>query len=142
MRNDESEPLIGSRFRVEIEGMANAAAVEVVFPEARIAAGRGKRLVRYGPLILRRGLTRSNDWYQWWDRARGSPPRARAVSRDVRVILIDRFQADVNRWTFLKAVPTAYGLSPLNALASAPLIETLELSVRGFEAGFDIGREP
>ena len=122
MRNDESEPLIGSRFRVEIEGMANAAAVEVVFPEARIAAARGKRLVRYGPLILRRGLTRSNDWYQWWDRARGSP-------------------SDVNRWTFLKAVPTAYGLSPLNALASAPLIETLELSVRGFEAGFDIGRE-
>jgi phage tail-like protein len=139
MSSDQSrsEPLIGARFRVEIDGVSNAAAVEVVFPEARIVTGRGKSLVHYGPLIVRRGLTTSKDWYQWWDRARG-PRRARDLSRTVHVTLIDRFRADVHRWTFLRAVPTAYSMSPLNALVSAPLIETLELSVGGFEAAFDL----
>jgi phage tail-like protein len=132
------EPLTGTRFRVEIDGVTSGGAVEVVFSGARIVDGRGKRVVQYGPLTLRRGLTRSKDWYEWWDRARGSRPRAGNVSRTVRVILIDRLQADVNRWTFHKASPTAYSLSPLNALASAPIIETLELSVRGFEAVFDL----
>jgi hypothetical protein len=56
----------------------------------------------------------------------------------VRVILLDRFQADVNRWTFVEAVPTSYHVSPLNTLVSAPLLETLELSVRGFEAAFGL----
>lgn len=132
------EPLTGARFRVEIDGVTSVAAVEVVFPEARIVNGRGKRVVQYGPLTLRRGLTRSKDWYEWWDRARASRARTSDVSRTVHVILIDRLQADVNRWTFLKALPTAYGMSPLNALASTPIIETLELSVRGFEAAFDL----
>ena len=62
----------------------------------------------------------------------------RDVSRTVRVFLIDRFQADVSCWTFAAAEPTAYSMSPLNALLSAPLIETLELSVGGFEGAFDL----
>lgn len=132
------EPLTGARFRVEIDGAASGGAVEVVFPEARIVNGRGKRVVQYGALTLRRGLTRSKDWYEWWDRARSSRAGASGLTRTVRVTLVDRLQADVNRWTFLKALPTAYGVSPLNALASAPIIESLELSVRGFEAAFDL----
>ena len=130
------EPLTGAAFRVEIDGVSDVRAVEVVFPEARMTSGRGKRLVQYGPLTLRRGLTTSNDWYQWWDAARR--PRPRSVARTVRVVLLDRFQSDVNRWTFQEAVPTSYQVSPLNALVSAPLLETLELSVRGFEAAFDL----
>lgn len=130
------QPLTGAMFRVEIDGVSDVHAVEVVFPEARIASGRRKRLVQYGPLTLRRGLTTSSDWYRWWDGARR--PRARNIARTVRVILLDRFQSDVNDWTFLEAVPTSYNVSPLNASVSAPLIETLELSVRGFEAAFDL----
>jgi len=131
-----SEPLIGAMFRIEIDGVSEVRAVEVVFPEARIASGRGEPVVQYGPLTLRRGLTASGDWYQWWNEARRPP--ARNIARTVRVILLDRIQADVNRWTFLEAVPTAYSVSPLNASVSAPLIETLELAVRGFEADFDL----
>jgi phage tail-like protein len=123
---------------VEIDGLADVAATEVVFPEARILNQHGKRVVQYGPLTLRRGLARSKDWYEWWDRARRSRSRAGDLTRTVRIILIDRLAADVIRWTFLKTVPTAYSVSPLNALASAPIIETLELSVRGFDAAFDL----
>lgn len=130
------EPLLGATFRVEIDGVPDAGAVEVLFPEARIAGGRGKSLVQDGPLTLRRGLTDASNWYHWWDDARR--PRARTIARTVRIIVLDRFQSDVNRWTFLEAVPTSYHVSPLNALVSAPLFETLELSVRGFEAAFNL----
>jgi len=135
---DRGQPLIGARFRVEIDGLPDVAAVEVVLPEGRIVIERGKRLVRYGSLTLRRALTGSKDWYRWWDSARRPRARTRDVSRTVRVILIDRFQADVSGWTFPAAEPTAYSMSPLNALLSAPLIETLELSVGGFEGAFDL----
>jgi phage tail-like protein len=123
-------------FRVEIDGFAQSAAVEVVFPEGRIGTVRGTRLVRYGPLTLRRGLTSSVDWYDWWDRARRPRRRAAEVSRTVRVVVLDRAHAEVNWWTFSKVVPHAYSVSPLNALVSAPVIETLELSVGGFDAAF------
>jgi phage tail-like protein len=135
------EPLTGARFRVQIDGLPDSAAVEVVFPEGRIVTERNTRLVRYGSLTLRRALTWSEDWYRWWDSARRPRARARDVRRTVRVILIDRFDADVNSWTFSTAEPTAYSLSPLNALLSAPLIETLELSVGGFEAAFDVSSQ-
>ncbi len=130
-----TEPLIAAGFRVEIEGLAEAAAVEVVLPDARIVAERGDRTVQYGPLTLRRALTRSQDWYQWWHRARH--PEGAEVARTVRVILVDRTRMDVAAWTFAKAQPIAYSLSPLNALANAPVVETLEVSVSGFEAVYD-----
>jgi phage tail-like protein len=136
--SSRAEPLTGASFRVEIDGLPDVAAVEVVFPEGRIVTERGKRLVRYGSLTLRRALTGSQHWYRWWDSARRPDARTADVSRTVRVILIDRFDADVNHWTFSTAEPTAYSMSPLNALLSAPLVETLELSVGGFEAAFDL----
>jgi T4-like virus tail tube protein gp19 len=128
-----SEPFLAARFRVEIEGLESTGVVEVIFPEGRIIAGRGKSRVHYGPLTLRRGMTASGEWYRWWDGARRSVPAAR---KRVSVVLMDRFQADVNRWTFSGALPSAYAASPLNALRGELLIETLELAVRGFSIGF------
>jgi len=59
-------PFGNMRFRVEIDGISGDGAFEVVFPEARIAGrGRKGRHVLYSPLILRRGLTASCDWYAW-----------------------------------------------------------------------------
>jgi phage tail-like protein len=133
-RIDEREPLVNVRFRVEIEGLQGTGATEVIFPEARIIEGRGKaRVVQYGHLTLRRGMTASSEWYQWWDAARAS---AAAGRKSVTVILMDRLRADVNRWTFSKALPSGYFVSPLNALGGEPLIETLELSVAGFKVAF------
>ena len=132
--NDEREPLVNVRFRVEIEGLQGTGAVEVIFPDARIVEQRGKaRAVQYGPLILRRGMTTSGDWYQWWDSARASGGAAR---RRVAVVLMDRLRTDVNRWTFSEAIPVAYSVSPLNALGGEPLIESVELSVHGFSVAF------
>ena len=60
----------------------------------------------------------------------------RGIHNEGSQTLMDRLNDDVNRFTFLDAEPVAYVVSPLNALGSAPLIETLELSVGGFQAAF------
>jgi len=128
------QPLLNARFRVEVEGLPGTGAIEVIFPEARLVGPRGKaRTVQYGSLTIRRGMTSSSDWYQWWDHARRSPTAAR---KEVSVIVMDSQRADATRWTFAKTLPSAYSVSPLNALGSDALIETLELSVGGLTMAF------
>jgi phage tail-like protein len=130
----EREPFGNMRFRLEIEGMQSTGAVEVVFPEARIVGGRGKaRVTQYGTLTLKRGVTGSHEWYEWWDRARTSKTGSK---RKVTVTLLDERGSDANQWTFLDARPFGYLVSNLNALGNEPLIETLELTVGGFKASF------
>lgn len=124
------EPFGNMHFRVEVEGLPQTGAVEVIFPEARITTGANrKRSVQYGSLVLRRGVTRSRDWYHWWDHARTA--RAR-LKRGVSVILLDAQGGNVHRWAFADSEPLGYSLSNLHAMANAPLIETLELTVGGF----------
>jgi len=135
MRDAEREPFGNMRFRLEIEGLRETGAVEVIFPEARLTVGpRRSRVVQYGTLIIRRGVTRSQEWYEWWNRARTSKTSSK---RTVGVVLMDERGASVHRWTFVDAEPRGYLLSSLNALGNAPLFETLELTVGGFEASFD-----
>jgi phage tail-like protein len=131
---DQREPFVNSRFRVEIEGFHGTGATEVIFPEARIVEGQGKpRVVQFGNLTLRRGMTTSSEWYQWWDDARSSATVAR---RSVAIVLMDRMNADVHRWTFARTLPTGYFVSPLNALGGEPVVETIELAVAGFKVAF------
>jgi phage tail-like protein len=123
-------PFVNMRFRVEIDGVPESGAVEVIFPEARIVKGR-RSGVQYGPLLIRRGLTSSASWYEWWDAARSGkrPPK-----RSVRVTVLQADGSDGVGWLFRNAAPVAYHLSPLNALGNEPVIETLELSVQSFAA--------
>ncbi len=132
MQAPDRQPFTNMRFRIEIEGMEGTGAVEVIFPDARIVAGPRKlRATQYGTLTLRRGLTRSSEWYDWWSRARSS-----ALEREVLVVLLDERGTDAIRWTFTAAQPLGYLVSSLNALGNGPLIESLELNVGGFEASF------
>lgn len=125
-------PFTNLRFAVGIEGLLGTGAVEVVFPAARIvAAPRQRRQVQFEPLVIRRGLTANTEWYDWWNAARraaGAVPRRR-----VTVVLQKDDGSEGVRWFFPDSVPVSYALSPLNALAGAAVIETLELQVGGFE---------
>jgi len=124
------QPFTNLRFVVAIDGVQRTGAVEVVFPTGRIiTAPRGRRQVQFDALVIRRGLTRSTDWYSWWDQARRS---TRAQRRDVQVVLLDSNGSVALRWIFPDAVPVSYALSPLNALVGAAMIESLELQVGDF----------
>ena len=132
--SNNRDPLVNARFRVEIDGLSGTGATEVIFPEARIVtAGRKRRAVQYGTLTIRRGMTASSEWYDWWDTARKSATVGR---RNVSIVLMDAERTDVTRWVFSGAQPSGYLVSPLNALGREPLIETLELSVAGLKMAF------
>jgi phage tail-like protein len=132
LRPDTLNPLSNTRFRVEIEGLSSSGALEVVFPEARIVRSPRRAVhTLFGNLVLRRGLTASAEWYEWWNRARRSKAAPKAT---VSVVLIDERNKDANRWTFRDVRPVAYSISPLNALRAEVLIETVEATVGGFEA--------
>ena len=123
-------PLTNLRFEVGIAGTTSGRAVEVVFPIARIAVTRGRRQTVLTPLVIRRGLTRSTEWYDWWNEARRG---TRAPRRLVTVVVRSADGQEAVRWLFRDSVPVAYSLSPLNALAGAPLLESLEIQPGGFE---------
>jgi phage tail-like protein len=125
-------PFTNLRFAVGIEGLESTRAVEVVFPTARIVSSpRKRRAVQFDTLVIRRGLTPSTEWYDWWNQARRS---TRAIPRrQVTVVLQNSSGAEGMRWLFPDSVPLNYSLSPLNALVGAAVIESLELQVGGFE---------
>jgi hypothetical protein len=130
----DAEPLTSARFRVEIDGLERSGATEVVLPEGRLVEEPGPaREVRFGRLVLRRGMLAASDWYEWWTGARRSAAGSR---RRVTIVVTDRSGADVQRWTLADAVPTAYAVSPLSATSAQPLIETLELAVTDMTAEF------
>lgn len=79
-----------------------------------------------GTLILRRGATGALDLYTWWDQARnGTAPVRKSIkvhllSEDHRTVLLT--------WTFFQVRPVALTYSPLRAMASELVIESLELA--------------
>src|SRR5262245_55571550 len=96
-----SEPFLNMRFRVEIEGLQETGALEVVFPEARLAT-RASGRVRYGTLFLKRGVGRSQEWYTWWDQARRA---GRVRARTVIVTLLDDAGSATRRFRFRNSKP-------------------------------------
>jgi phage tail-like protein len=122
-----SEPAFsGARFRVEIEGLAATDFVEILFPEATIVDGR-QQLTH---LVLRRGIGTDRELSDWWAQGAGKhAPRTLSV-----VLLDDRGEAQVH-WKVRGARPVRYGLSGLNAIEPAVVMETIELAVEGFERG-------
>jgi phage tail-like protein len=127
----QQDPFLGARFVVEIDGIPGGGAAVVTLPESRIVRQDDAETVQSGPLILQRALTPNADWYEWWDAARRSTEPFR---RTVTILLLDAEGAPAWHWVFADSEPVAYRVSALDAMASAPVWETLELSVRGFEA--------
>ena len=133
----ERNPFLNSLFRVEIDGLEGTGAVEVNFPEGRITTDGRTRTVQYGSLTLRRGMSQSREWYEWWDRARATTG---GLKRNVAIVLMDPAGRDLTRWTYAGTVPIAYATSQLNALHGQVLIETIELTVAGFAIEFGASR--
>ncbi|HQR20640.1 MAG TPA: phage tail protein [Burkholderiaceae bacterium] len=124
------QPYTSLHFAVGIHGLQGSGAVEVVLPTAQIVElPRRVRSVQFGPLALRRGLTDSTEWFDWWRTARRLP----LVKRLVTVVLLKPDGAEAVRWLFPDCVPVGYAVTPLSAILGSTVIETLELKVGDFQ---------
>jgi phage tail-like protein len=102
----------------------HADAVDAVAAGAAGAAGDDYDTSAH--LLLRRGFSGALDLYGWWDHQRRSK---RSRGRTVTVELLDESNvAPVVAWRFLGRRPVALEYSPLNALESAVVVETIVLS--------------
>jgi phage tail-like protein len=137
------DPLRGSRFRVEIDGIAAAA-----FSEVEIGATttdvieyrdgtdpmhvrKLPGLTRFGNIVLRHGVTTSLELVQWHRQVVAG--QVGASRRNVVIVVEDDAGADLVRFVVSDAWPAKIGTSRLDACANEILIESVELANEGIE---------
>jgi hypothetical protein len=122
-------PYPSFNFRVAIGGRARATDgySEVHLPTLAIGNDLPESLMSERHLVLRRGYTGSSELREWWAQERASPKRGRG--RVVVVELLDETDGEaVTAWRFVGCRPVALHYSPMNALESAVLVETIALA--------------
>ena len=136
-----TDPYLGARFFVEIEGVDQGGFTECTGLQAEVEvtdyqeggnngyihklAGRTK----FTNVVLKRGVTDSTDLWDWFqDVSRGQIER-----KDVSVVLYNSEQEEVRRWNLREAFPSKWVGPAFNATTPAVAIESLELAHHGFE---------
>ena len=85
--------------------------------------------VRYGNVVLRRGIDGRLALWEWFKAVRDGQP----LRRDVRITLLDEQRQPVQRWNLRDAWPVKYDPSDLNAKGNEVMVETLELVCESIE---------
>jgi phage tail-like protein len=137
------DPFRNFKFRVEIDGVAEAAFSEVAIGETSTEAidyreGTEPNHVRklpgmtkYGNITLKRGVTDSQVIYQWHkDILDGKIGEKR---KSITIVVIDEAGKDKARFVVSECWPTKYDPSDLNAKGNEVFIELLELVNEGIE---------
>jgi phage tail-like protein len=135
-------PYPNFNFAVDIGGGGEIAFAEVEIPAAdvdvieyREGADRTNAVrklpgrVRYGNVVLRRGIDGGLDLWNWFKAVRDG----QLERRDVTITLLDEKREPVQQWRLRDAWPAKYDPSDLNAKGNEVAIETLELAVEGIE---------
>ncbi len=136
MAVERDRPYGSFNFRVGIGGRGRASQgfSEVRLPRFLLRpdvtagrdAGRDAGVGDSAQLVLRRGFSGGLDLYAWWDQERQSK---RSRGRIVTVELLDESSHEpVVDWRFVGCRPVALEYSPLNALESSVVVETIMLS--------------
>ena len=132
-----TDPYTGGNFVVEVDGIAATDAVRVVLPcsEVEVVTHRegddpgGTRKQpghqKFESVTIERGLTGNTEFYEWWSQVRDG---VADVDRSVTVTLLDEARNAVWRWRFVRAFPTAYCFSALDARTDEVVVETLVLA--------------
>jgi phage tail-like protein len=133
---------LNCRFLVAIDGIPVTDFAEVILPDAHApiaeyregnenTSQKSAGAVSFGNLVLRRGVTTTNDLFLWWQKVAGGMTDKRNLS----VILFDGQLNPVRTWQITNAFPARYVIAPLVATdGNVTLMETLECAVEGFSA--------
>jgi phage tail-like protein len=143
-RTDNTRPyVVGAyRFMVELDGMLVAGFSEVTGLASEIEVqevpegglnGYAHRLpvrVKLQPLVLKRGMTKTNELWNWY----ADVMSGRIVRKSGSIILYNERDYEFRRWNFYDAYPTKWTGPDLNAASSEVAVEMIELTHNGFKA--------
>jgi phage tail-like protein len=137
------DPFRNFKFRVEIDGVAEAAFSEVAIGETSTEAIEYREgtepnhvrklpgMTKYGNITLKRGVTDSQVIYQWHkDIVDGKIGEKR---KSIAIVVIDEAGKDKARFVVSECWPTKYDPSDLNGKGNEVFIELLELVNEGIE---------
>jgi phage tail-like protein len=138
-------PPVGFHFKVEVLGLTPVAddlrfvevgglALEVATDE--VPEGGENRFtqrypgrVKYGDLVLKRGLLKGSEVWEW---ARKCIEDLDVQPKDVDVTLLDAAHEPLMTWHVVGAFPVKWSVSDLNATANNFVVETMTLAFRHF----------
>jgi phage tail-like protein len=139
-RND---PLRNFRFRLEIDGIAQASFSEVAIGETTTEAidyregnepthvRKLSGLTKFGTITLKRGITDSLDIWNWHKQILAG--QIQSNRKQVIIVALDEAGADKVRFVVSEAWPMKYDPSDLNGKGNEVFIELLELVNEGIE---------
>jgi phage tail-like protein len=134
------DPLVGFYFAVEIDKKPVANFSEVTGLGGEIEVEEYKeggmnefvyklpKITKYNNLVLKRGMTKSMELYDWFNEVASGTVRKKEVAIHLKDFETD---SDHRVWRFVKAFPVKLSSTDLNSQSSTILIETLELVHRG-----------
>lgn len=82
-------------------------------------------------ITLKRGMTKSNDFFKWCANIATGNFRRRNIS----IVMYDVVGEELMRWNFMNAYPVKWTGPQFQASGAAAAIETLELAHEGMELG-------
>lgn len=139
-------PPVGFHFKVEILLPGSSDEIDVRFQEAaglssetgteEVNEGGENRFshrlptrVKYGNLVLKRGLVTESKLVNW---CKNAMENFMFQPADVLVTLLNEEHQPLMGWNFIKARPVKWTVSDLKAQENAVVVETLELAYQYF----------
>ncbi len=144
-------PPVGFHFKVEVVGLSPAVDDDVRFTEVgglsmelaseEVPEGGENRFVqkyptraKYPELVLKRGLLKGSGVRQWVQECIADQ---QVTTHDVDVKLLNSDHQPLLTWHLVKAYPTKWSVSDLNATANTVVVETLQLFYQYFTLSED-----
>ncbi|MGE5820351.1 MAG: phage tail protein [Deltaproteobacteria bacterium] len=141
MAAPRNDPYGAFNFIVEIDGLAVAGFSEcsgltaettvIEYREGNEKAGVRKLagLTKFAPIILKRGITKERDLWNWYKNIiNGNTDR-----RNGSIVLLGNDHTPVARWNFTNGWPAKWEGPHLKAKGNEVAIETLEIEHEGLE---------
>jgi phage tail-like protein len=131
------------RFYVEIDGLAQAvftemSGLQVETEVMEYAEGGSNGFVhrlpgrtKIGTITLKRGVTKSNEFFHWCE----DILYGRVTPRNMSVVMYDGAGAEMARWDFANAYPVKWTGPQFAADGKVAAVETLELAHDGLVPG-------
>jgi phage tail-like protein len=135
------DPLLSFNFGLEIEGLlegffmeCNGLQSERQVEEYKEGGENGfihklPGQVKYSNVTLKRGVTSSNELWQWYEQGREN---GQIVRKNASIILFDPAGSTLKRWELAAAFPVKWSGPDLKSDNSQLAVETIELTHHGF----------